>query len=64
MGDFPLGLSTKMFLEEYIDRINFKLSLMSYDRAEGKRKRLDFFSVMYDSRNMDQETITSLAKKK
>lgn len=63
MGDFPLGLSTKMFLEEYIDRINFKLSLMSFERAEGKRKRVDFFSAMYDSRNTVQETITSLAKK-
>ena len=63
VGDFPLGLSTKMFLEEYIDRINFKLSLMSFNRAEGKRKRVDFFSAMYDSRNMAQETISSLAKK-
>lgn len=63
IGDIPLGLFTKMFLEEYIDRINFKLSLMPFDRAEGKRKRLDFFSAMYDPRNTAQETITSLAKK-
>ena len=63
VGDIPLGLSIKMFLEEYIDRINFKLSLMSFKGTEGKRKRLDFFSVMYDARNMEQETISSWAKK-
>lgn len=59
----PLGLSTKMFLEEYIDRVNFKLSLMPVACAERKRKRIDFFSEMYDPRNVGQETITSLAKK-
>ena len=63
VGDIPLGLSTKMFLEEYIDRINIKLSLMPFDDTEGKRKRLDFFSVMYDARNMERETISSWAKK-
>lgn len=64
IGDVPLGLSTKLFIEEYVDRINYKLSLMSLGRAvEGKRKRLDFFSIMYDSRNIEQETISSLAKK-
>ena len=63
LGDIPLGLSTKMFIEEYIDRIGYKLSLMSSEKAEGKFNRLMVFSAMYDSRNGEIGTRIELAKK-
>lgn len=62
-GDIPLGISMKMFIEEYVDRINAKIALLSPEDAEPKQKRLEIFSVFYDSRNESTDDRTTLGKK-
>lgn len=63
IGDIPLGISMKMFIEEYVDRINAKIALFSPEDAEPKQKKLDIFSVFYDSRNESTDSRASLGKK-
>lgn len=62
-GDFPLGISMKMFIEEYVDRISAKISLFAPEDAEAKQRRLLVFSTFYDSRNESTDSRTELAEK-
>lgn len=62
-GDIPLGISMKMFIEEYVDRINAKIALLSPEDAEPKQRRLNIFSEFYDSRNESTDDRTTLGKK-
>lgn len=58
----PLGISMKIFIEEYVDRIKNKLAFIAPAKAEPKQRRLDVFTALYDTRDERIVTRSSLAQ--
>lgn len=59
----PLGFMIQKFIQEYINRILLKIPLLPKRQQDSKKKRAEFFSILFDARRETYSSYDEIAEK-